>query len=204
MNKIIYAFFISLVLSIAVTAYSDSVQADLQDNLTRLHIIANSDGDADQAVKLKVRDAALNQIRKKINSENGVSNIINELPELEKTANETLRKNGFAYTAKAVYGKFDFPKKTYKNMTLPAGEYYGVRIILGSGSGHNWWCVLYPPLCTSGGDTVTLDEKSQKLLRDSLSPEAYDIITSSDKGITVKFKTVELIQEIRQKLKQIK
>ncbi len=204
MNKIIYAFFISLVLSIAVTAYSDSVQADLQDNLTRLHIIANSDGDADQAVKLKVRDAALNQIRKKINSENGVSDIINELPELEKTANETLRKNGFAYTAKAVYGKFDFPKKTYKNMTLPAGEYYGVRIILGSGSGHNWWCVLYPPLCTSGGDTMTLDEKSQKLLRDNLNPEAYDIITSSDKGITVKFKTVELIQEIRQKLKQIK
>lgn len=204
MNKIIYAFFISLVLSIAVTAYSDNVQADLQDNLTRLHIIANSDSEPDQAVKLKVRDAALNQIREKINSENGIENIINELPELEKTANKTLLENGFNYTAKAMYGKFDFPKKTYKNMTLPAGEYYGVRIVLGNGDGHNWWCVLYPPLCTSDTNTMTLDEKSQAMLQDSLNPETYDIITSSDKGIVVKFRAVELIGELRQKLKQIK
>lgn len=204
MNKIIYAFFISLILSIAVTAYSDNVQTDLQDNLTRLHIIANSDSEADQTVKLKVRDAALNQIREKINSENGIENIINELPELEKTANKTLSENGFNYTAKALYGKFDFPQKTYKNMTLPAGEYYGVRIILGNGEGHNWWCVLYPPLCTSGTNTMTLDEKSQKLLHDSLNQETYDIITGSDKDIVVKFKAVELIQELRQKLKQIK
>lgn len=204
MNKIIYAFFISLILSIAVTAYSNNVQTDLQDNLTRLHIIANSDSEADQTVKLKVRDAALNQIREKINSENGIENIINELPELEKTANKTLSENGFNYTAKALYGKFDFPQKTYKNMTLPAGEYYGVRIILGNGEGHNWWCVLYPPLCTSGTNTMTLDEKSQKLLHDSLNQETYDIITGSDKDIVVKFKAVELIQELRQKLKQIK
>lgn len=200
MNKIIYAFLISFVLSAAITAYSDGIQEDLQDNLVRLHIIANSDSDADQAVKLEVRNSVLAEVKNKIKTENR-DEIIGGLEEIEKTANETLRENGFDYTAKAVYGKFDFPEKTYKDMTLPAGEYYGVRVILGDGNGHNWWCVMYPPLCVSDDNTVEMDKNSQELLEESLKSETYEIITQSDKKIVVKFKAVELIQELRQKIK---
>jgi stage II sporulation protein R len=196
MNKIIYAFFISIVLATAVTAYSDGIQEDLQTNLVRLHIIANSDADYDQAVKLEVRNAILEKIKNKNKNE-----ITSNLNELEDTANEVLAQNNFDYTAKAVYGKFYFPKKEYKNMTLPAGEYYGVRIILGKGNGHNWWCVMYPPLCVSDDNSVTLDKKSQSVLENNLRPETYDIITKSDKSIVVKFKTVEFIQELKEKLK---
>jgi stage II sporulation protein R len=196
MNKIIYAFFISIVLATAVTAYSDGIQEDLQTNLVRLHIIANSDADYDQAVKLEVRNAILEKIKNKNKNE-----ITSNLNELEDTANEVLAQNNFDYTAKAVYGKFYFPKKEYKNMTLPAGEYYGVRIILGEGNGHNWWCVMYPPLCVSDDNSVTLDKKSQSVLENNLRPETYDIITKSDKSIVVKFKTVEFIQELKEKLK---
>lgn len=201
MNKLIYAFFISLVLSVAITAYSDGIQEDLQDNLIRLHIIANSDNDDDQTVKLKVRNAVLGEMGEKIESESK-SEIIENLDEIEETANRVLDENGFDYTAKAVYGKFDFPRKEYKGMTLPAGEYYGVRIILGNGAGHNWWCVMYPPLCVSDDNSTVLSEKSQALLKSSLSPEAYDIITKSDGEVAVKFKTVELVQELRQKIKK--
>jgi stage II sporulation protein R len=196
MNKIIYAFFISIVLATAVTAYSDGIQEDLQTNLVRLHIIANSDTDYDQDVKLEVRNAILEKIKNKSKNE-----ITSNLNELEDTANEVLAQNNFDYTAKAVYGKFYFPKKEYKNMTLPAGEYYGVRIILGEGNGHNWWCVMYPPLCVSDDNSVTLDKKSQSVLENNLRPETYDIITKSDKSIVVKFKTVEFIQELKEKLK---
>lgn len=201
MNKIISAVFISLMLSLVITAYSENVQTDLQDNLIRLHIIANSDSDKDQAVKLEVRNAVLNEIR---NSPENISReeIIKNLDTIEKIAKDTLKQNGFSYDAQAVYGKFDFPKKEYKNMTLPAGEYYGVRIILGNGEGHNWWCVMYPPLCVSNDTTVTLDKESEELLKATLKSETYDIITKSDKDVVIKFKAVEFIQELKQKIKK--
>ncbi|MCI5604706.1 MAG: stage II sporulation protein R [Clostridia bacterium] len=201
MNKIISAVFISLMLSLVITAYSENVQTDLQDNLIRLHIIANSDSDKDQAVKLEVRNAVLNEIR---NSSENISReeIIKNLDTIEKIAKDTLKQNGFSYDVQAVYGKFDFPKKEYKNMTLPAGEYYGVRIILGNGEGHNWWCVMYPPLCVSNDTTVTLDKESEELLKATLKSETYDIITKSDKDVVIKFKAVEFIQELKQKIKK--
>ena len=200
MNKIISAIFISLMLSLVITAYSENVQTDLQDNLIRLHIIANSDSDKDQAVKLEVRNAVLNEIR---NSSENISReeIIKNLDTIEKIAKDTLKQNGFSYDVQAVYGKFDFPKKEYKNMTLPAGEYCGVRIILGNGEGHNWWCVMYPPLCVSNDTTVTLDKESEELLKATLKSETYDIITKSDKDVVIKFKAVEFIQELKQKIK---
>lgn len=199
MNKLIYAFFISLVLSVAVTAYSDGIQEDLQDNLIRLHIIANSDSGEDQAVKLRVRDAVLDKMREE--TENKSRNeIIKSLDEIEKTANRVLEENCFDYTASAVYGKFYFPKKEYRGMTLPAGEYYGVRIVLGNGNGHNWWCVMYPPLCVSENE-AGLDQQASELLQNSLNHQTYDIVTKSDKKVVVKFKTVELVQELKEKFK---
>lgn len=200
MKKIFYALFISLMVSMAVTAYSDGVQEDLQSNLVRLHIIANSDSNEDQAVKLKVRDAVLAETEKELEI-NTKEEIVKNLDKFEKIANEVLAENGFPYTAHAVYGKFDFPKKEYKNITLPAGEYYGVRLILGEGEGHNWWCVMYPPLCVADDSSMEMDGKSQELLKQSLDEETYEVVTGEKSDITVKFKAVELIQELKQKIK---
>ena len=136
MNKIIAVFLVALCMTVCVTAYSDGVQSDLQDNLIRLHIIADSDDDNDQAVKLKVRDAILKNVGDRLSTTDKNEcrdEIINDLNEFEDIANDVLRENGFSYTAHAEYGKFEFPEKTYKSMILPAGEYYGVRIVLGSG-----------------------------------------------------------------------
>lgn len=201
MNKLIAAFTTALILTLAVTAYSDSVQSDLQSNLIRLHIIADSDNEEDQAVKIAVRDAVLNEVGEKFKNEDieiSRSAIVNNLGEIEKIADRVLLENGFTYTSKAYYGKFPFPQKSYASLTLPAGEYYGVRVVLGSGEGHNWWCVMYPPLCFTEGSEGGLSAESELSLRENLGDEAYDIITGGDKEIVVKFKLVELVQDAKQ------
>lgn len=194
MNKLIAAAVAALFVTMAVTAYSDNIQSDLQTNLVRLHIVADSDSDSDQAVKLKVRDAVLADVNLNPSTDSR-HEIIGNLGRIEETANAVLKENGFTYTAHAEYGKFDFPRKTYKSITLPAGEYYGVRVTLGSGSGHNWWCVMYPPLCFTESGEATLSADGEKLLRSKLGPEAYDVI-NSDGNITVKLKIVELAQQV--------
>lgn len=201
MNKIIAAFAVALCITALVTSYSDGVQGALKDNLVRLHIIAESDSEEDQAVKLKVRDEVLKNMGDKLSAnsrEECREEIINNLDEIEKVANNVLKENGFEYTAHAQYGKFEFPQKTYKSMTLPAGEYYGVRIILGNGEGQNWWCVMYPPLCLKEDGEMSLSSESEKILRENLDKDTYDIITKKNDEVVVKFKIVEIVQEIKQ------
>lgn len=202
-NRIIAAFAMALTLTMAVCAYSDDVNRNLSENLIRLHIIADSDKEEDQAVKLDVRDAILSEMGEKFKKgdlENSRESIIDSLDEIEKISNRVLRDKGFTYTAHAQYGKFPFPTKRYSDIALPAGEYYGVRVTLGSGGGHNWWCVLYPPLCpTETG--VELSGKGKEMLKDCLDDNSYDIIQSSE-NVTVKFKTVEICQRVKAYLRQ--
>ena len=118
-------------------------------NIIRLHVIANSDSEYDQYVKLKVRDSVL-----------AVSNTLDpedipySLKLIEDTAKLTLATYGSNLSAKVQFGKFDFPTKSYGNITLPAGEYTAVRVIIGDGEGQNWWCVMYPPLCFTDETTA--------------------------------------------------
>lgn len=129
----------------------------------RLHIIANSDSDADQTVKMQVRDAVLDATKDGIlgcgDAGEARAYIEEHLEIIEKTANETLAENGFDYTAAAQVGTFHFPERTYRDVTYPEGDYEALRITLGEGEGHNWWCVMFPPLCLTeigepGGEEV--------------------------------------------------
>lgn len=117
----------------------------------RLHILAHSDDYADQQVKIKVRDAILREteevFRGAFAEEQAEKYAAEHLEKLVRIANEVLRENGFTYTASAEVGSFLFPERTYGARIYPAGEYRALRITLGEGNGHNWWCVLYPPLC---------------------------------------------------------
>lgn len=194
MKKIIAALFTALLITIAAEAYSSCVQTDLRNNLVRLHIIANSDSEYDQIVKLCVRDEILKYARE--NEEYSLS-------EIEKIAVSVLKKNGAEYGAKAEYGKFYFPMKEYKNMILPQGEYYGVRVVLGNGEGKNWWCVMYPPLCMLSDNEAVMNGKSRKLLENALGSEAYDVITENDGKIKVKFRIVEAVQSVKEYMKRI-
>lgn len=119
----------------------------------RLHIVANSDSQEDQQIKLVVRDAVLQITKEDIldckNAEQAEEYIKDNVEIIIETANETLEKNGFSYTAAAYVGNYHFPDKSYKDVNYPEGDYQALRIVLGKGQGENWWCVMFPPLCIS-------------------------------------------------------
>ena len=187
MNKIIYAMAAAMVICISMAVYSGSAAEDLRENVTRLHIIANSDSEADQAVKIKVRDAILAKAREgeAVNTE-----------DFRKTAEDTLRENGFTYAVRAETGEFYFPAKSYKDLTFPAGEYNGLRIILGEGEGKNWWCVMNPPLCFTENADGEMSTDGQEKLENALNDETYEIITEKPE---IRFKIVEIFGELKGK-----
>ena len=190
MNKIIYAAVAAMMICMSMAVYSESAAEDLRENVTRLHIIANSDSEADQAVKIMVRDAILNEA-----GENKTADV----KVFEEIAKHTLRENGFTYSAKAETGEFYFPEKSYKDMTFPAGEYNGLRVILGEGNGKNWWCVMNPPLCFTEDADGAMSADGQTELKNALNSETYEIITQKPE---IRFKIVEIFGELKEKIKQ--
>lgn len=119
----------------------------------RLHILADSDGDEDQAAKLAVRDAVLAVFRRAAEQQGASSlpqakEVLKTLgKELQSAAENVLSERGMDYGVQLVLGEFDFPDRVYGDTLYPAGRYNALRMILGEGQGHNWWCVMYPPLC---------------------------------------------------------
>ena len=142
----------------------------------RLHVIANSDSDEDQAVKMQVRDAVLEATKDGIieckNAQQAQEYIQENLEIIEETANETLTENDFDYSATAQVGIFPFPEKTYQDVTYPEGDYQALEITLGKGEGRNWWCVMFPPLCLT--EIETLDEDMTQVEYKSFFAELFE------------------------------
>lgn len=132
-------------------------EVQVYDSLIRLHILANSDSAEDQAIKLKVRDAIL--AAEVFGSAETVAEAeVQSLAAAEKgvaVANAVLEAEGVPYRASLKYGTERYPTRQYGQLTLPAGTYRSLRIVLGEGEGQNWWCVLFPPLCTGAADSLT-------------------------------------------------
>ncbi len=188
MKNLVYCAVLALVISYSVSTYSRELSSDLYGGLVRLHIIAQSDSDSDQAVKLSVRDEILKQAPQGLSPEETAESA-------EKIANEVLKENGFDYGAKAEFTTVSFPRKIYREICLPSGKYRAVRVVLGEGRGQNWWCVLYPPVCMADVNGSEMSEKARKDLKDNISEESYDLITGD---VTVKFRVAEIIGKLMQ------
>lgn len=123
----------------------------LRDSLIRLHVVANSDTEEDQNIKLQVRDAVLSSIQadlQKLSDADAAREYLqSNLPRIQKTANAVLQRVGADADAVATLGKEAFQTRCYDTFTLPAGVYESLRIVIGEGAGHNWWCVAFPTLC---------------------------------------------------------
>lgn len=148
-------------------------QANENDSVFRLHIIANSDSEFDQSVKLAVRDAVLEFERGETvaaeakNADDSRHIIMNNSDKLLKNIERTLRDYGVDYGAQLMIGRFDFPDRSYGGKVYPAGEYTALRVLLGEAEGKNWWCVMFPPLCIVEADTGEI-ESEEKIEFDSL------------------------------------
>lgn len=187
-----------LIFSFAAS-YAQNVHRDLSRSVVRLHIIANSDTECDQELKLAVRDRLLERF----------GELFSECPDagaalqtananldlIESVAADEISRRGFGYSVSAETGKFPFPTKVYGDVRLPSGSYNAVRVKIGNAAGHNWWCVMYPPLCFTDGVAEVADS-SRKKLRESLSESDYKLITESDGSIPVeiRFKLAEIFR----------
>ncbi len=172
----------------------------VREDVVRLHILANSDSSADQAVKLKVRDALLNKNNSLLNgditTENAKEYFNNNKAELLKTANAVLRENGFIYNVDLTLEEEYFETRTYGDLVFPAGEYTALKVILGEGKGHNWWCVMFPPLCVPAADGVEADKEKTA---DYLSESGDKIVKGGNKYI-IKFKLLEWYEKLKSEL----
>ena len=124
---------------------------EIRGDVLRLHVLANSDSEEDQQLKLKVRDALLtagkNIFDGSVTKENAEEKIEKEKEKLIETAEKVIRENGFDYPVEITVTDEFFTTRTYENVTLPAGKYKAVRVLIGESAGKNWWCVMFPPLC---------------------------------------------------------
>lgn len=177
----------------------NKLQRDIADKIIRFHVRANSDSDADQALKLKVKDkvvAYLTESMKASDSKtDSITYIENHLDEITAVADTTIQEEGYDYKATAYMTNEFFPTKVYGDVTIPCGNYDAFRIDIGSSSGQNWWCVLYPPLCFVEGSYGVATDESKMLLKNILDEDEFNYISgTSSKNITFDFKLRDLFE----------
>ena len=185
---------IALVLCCVINVNAFSKQCDsIREKMLRMHVIANSDSVEDQELKLKVRDAVLKEGKElfdgSITSKDAEKILVPHIEELEKVALETIKKEGFDYKVKITVEEEYFKTRTYDNsVTLPAGYYTAVKVVIGEGQGQNWWCVMFPPMCLPAAN-------AECELSDVLNDDETDIVTNSEK-YKFKFKIVEILEDL--------
>ncbi len=188
------AFLAAFIITCVVGTMSfASACEEIRSSVLRMHVVANSDSEEDQCLKLKVRDAVLEAGKEYFdNSESAAQaeeKLIPVKDELERVAKKVVEENGYDYDVKVNIGNAYFPTKTYDGeVTLPAGEYEAVNVIIGSGQGHNWWCVMFPPMCLPAAESDTE-------LNEVLSEREYEIVKSNPK-FEPRFKIVEWYEKI--------
>ncbi|MGN0509096.1 MAG: stage II sporulation protein R [Ruminococcus sp.] len=165
---------------------------EISDEVFRLHILANSDEDYDQELKLKVRDKVLlytESLFEKAHSKEEAESLISEnLQAICNTAQKEVKDNGYDYPVTAQITKMYFTTRTYESYTLPSGMYDALRITIGSGNGHNWWCVMYPSICISS------EESQDEAAKETFNDNQYDIV--KNEKYEYKFKIVEIFEKI--------
>ena len=153
----------------------------LSHSAIRFHILANSDSVSDQALKMRVKESVVNYIYEKTGDFKTVDEaknfILNNDKTIKSIATNAIADNGYDYTVSSTFGFSDFPVKSYGDVIFPKGTYTSYTIKIGNGKGHNWWCVLYPPLCFVDVSTGVLPDNSKKKLRNSLSDTQYHTVT---------------------------
>ncbi len=188
------AVFLTLIICIGATAAFERTCKGVREDILRLHVIANSDSGEDQSLKLKVRDSLLKNSEDLftdcediLSAEKAVGT---SLLSLKQTAQRAVYAEGYSYKVSIALGKSYFPTRVYDNITMPAGYYDALKIIIGEGKGQNWWCVMFPTLCLPGAC------KKEDKLSEVLTEKEMKLVLSKPK-YEVRFWLVEKYYDIR-------
>ena len=180
-------------------SYATTISNDLQKSVFRLHVIANSNSEEDQNLKYIVRDNVIEYMKTICNQcsskEETIKIVSDHLEDFIQIANQTIKENGFSYTANVSLGNFEFPTKIYGDISFPSGYYDALKIQLGNADGQNWWCVLYPSLCFVDITSGIVPQESKEQLQEDLNDEEYKIISNTDTPINIKFKLIEFFTQ---------
>ena len=193
--KLIGSVLISVIVFLALNSIIPSKNdVEIYNSTIRLHVLANSDSEDDQALKLKVRDTILEKMvtYEAKNKSEALEIIEKKSDELTEIAEDVVEKEGYDYEISIEIGQEDYPTRYYEDFALPAGIYTSVRIIIGKGEGQNWWCVLFPPLCTSSA--IEYDKESY--IDVGLTKDQYSLITGASGKYRVKFKLIEMASQL--------
>lgn len=195
------ALLLAFGLTLTAGVWASASEGALADQVLRLHVVANSDSEEDQALKLIVRDAVLELASRLLD---GVSDraraeeiLSAHLDELARAGAEALAAQGCADRVTAEIADQWFPTREYATFSLPAGQYRALRITIGAGAGRNWWCVVFPPLCLG---SVT-EESVETAAGGVLSEDQVALITGQDGGYVLKFRLIEWWQELLQEFR---
>ena len=198
MKRWMKAIACALIVSLALSLCGFSGQCnEIRDKVLRLHILANSDSQADQQLKLKVRDAVVAEAADLFEKEHDAGEALaaaqEKLPQLVAAAQQVVYDEGYTYTVEACLCHMYFTTRQYETVSLPAGMYDAVRFTIGEGAGHNWWCVVYPPMCVSAAT-------QSETLSDVLNEKQADIVPQPAQ-YEVRFKVVELFEGLTHRLR---
>ena len=173
----------------------------IYDEVIRLHVLANSDSEEDQALKLKVRDGVILEVEELIGGitdRDEALDILSKeenLKRIELAAQRIIEAEGYGYSVSATLGDEEYPRKNYEALCFPAGSYTSLRVQIGEADGQNWWCVLFPQLCLG----VATEKNEEAFVEVGFTPEQYRIVTDTDEPeYEVRFKILEIIGEVVQ------
>ena len=169
-----------------VDARISEIQTNLSKEVFRFHVLADSDSDEAQRVKLKVRDHVLEYMKKNMPGNQDMVSASQtkewtkeHLREIESVSEEVVREEGYLYGVKANVTTCYFPEKRYGDVVFPEGYYEALRIELGDAKGHNWWCVLYPNLCFIDATYAVVSEEGKEQLKEALTDEEFEMVTAT-------------------------
>ena len=196
-NELEIALLVLLAVCLLTGAMSLRNQDVLQQKMIRLHVVANSDSDRDQTLKLQVRDKVLaftEQTMRASASRAEANNALREaLPHIKCMAEDILRENDCSDSVEARLEPAEFPLKAYDGFRLPAGEYMALRVLIGEAAGQNWWCVVYPPLCMAAASDVR-----ETGIACGMEQEELSLMQEENEAYQVKFRFMELWEQLRQ------
>ena len=185
------------VLVIGYGIFLSAEQRKLSQKIIRLHVVANSDSEQDQNDKMKLRDFVLSQIEDLgCMQENAQEVLKKNLPELQSKSQAYLRSIGNLQPVSVSLKNELFPTREYDTFSLPAGVYQSLRVTMGEGNGHNWWCVIFPSICL----TANMRELELACTAAGFSYGELKLITQADDGYCLKFKTMEILQSIKNRI----
>lgn len=199
--------FVAAVFSVCVLMHfygkemdKQEMQKDIADQVIRLHVVANSDSQDDQELKLEVKEEIVELLRAELKEDTSVvmaqQTLRDHLGEIEEMAGRYIKERGYDYEVNAELGTCYFPVKEYGDMIFPAGEYKALKVNIGKSQGKNWWCVMYPTLCLVDSTYQVVPDDSKEKLRENLTEEEYESLLTSGEDVGYGLWIVDFLSDL--------